>query len=276
MKIDLPVVKGIIFAGCSFTWGQGLYYYSNLPTLKEPAPDQYDPNLLTASHIKYTEILRFPRLVTNHFKTFEWVHPLNGGSHKSIIQWWKTSLDTSINSLTHVDSTPVKKISSQEISHIVFQLTQPHRCPLLDLGYDEPVAFGDAYLPKNQDVFEKWLNKNQIKFDSYEDYYINYSLNTVKDFLIECENKGLKVLILNWPKNNNNFIKNDKWLIDRFCTIKYKNNIYYDIETLMKDFPSMSIHKDFENLIDPPIDTHPSKKCHELIAQNIIKRLENE
>lgn len=25
-------VKGLIFAGCSFTWGQGLNYYNNFPT----------------------------------------------------------------------------------------------------------------------------------------------------------------------------------------------------------------------------------------------------
>ena len=49
------VVKGIIFAGCSFTWGQGLYYYSNLPTLKEPGPFLYDNNIVEQSHIKFME-----------------------------------------------------------------------------------------------------------------------------------------------------------------------------------------------------------------------------
>ena len=29
-------MKGILFGGCSFTWGQGLYFYSNLPNLYEP------------------------------------------------------------------------------------------------------------------------------------------------------------------------------------------------------------------------------------------------
>ena len=47
MKIkDDKVTKGIIFAGCSFTWGQGLYYYSNMETLKEPPPNQYDVTLV--------------------------------------------------------------------------------------------------------------------------------------------------------------------------------------------------------------------------------------
>ena len=29
-------MKGIIFGGCSFTWGQGLYFYSDLVDLKYP------------------------------------------------------------------------------------------------------------------------------------------------------------------------------------------------------------------------------------------------
>ena len=55
-KENAKVGKGMIFAGCSFTWGQGLYYYSNLSTLKEPPPDCYDSKLLTGSHIRLSLI----------------------------------------------------------------------------------------------------------------------------------------------------------------------------------------------------------------------------
>ena len=51
------VYKGMVFAGCSFTWGQGLYYYSNLPTLKEPPPDAYNSNLVNHSHNAYPPFL---------------------------------------------------------------------------------------------------------------------------------------------------------------------------------------------------------------------------
>lgn len=30
-------MKGILFGGCSFTWGQGLYFYSDLPNLYNPS-----------------------------------------------------------------------------------------------------------------------------------------------------------------------------------------------------------------------------------------------
>ena len=63
--------KGILFAGCSFTWGQGLYYYSGLETLKEPAPEQFDKKLIKDAHLRFMWTIRFPRLVANHFETFE-------------------------------------------------------------------------------------------------------------------------------------------------------------------------------------------------------------
>ena len=35
----LARTKGIIFAGCSFTWGQGLWYYMNSSTVQEDTKD---------------------------------------------------------------------------------------------------------------------------------------------------------------------------------------------------------------------------------------------
>ena len=87
-KPNAVVSKGMVFAGCSFTWGQGLYYYSNLSTLREPLPDHYDSSLVTSSHIEYMRTIRYPRLVSNYFNTFEYVHPNNGGSNHSAIAWW--------------------------------------------------------------------------------------------------------------------------------------------------------------------------------------------
>ena len=86
-------MKGLIFAGCSFTWGQGLYYYSGLDTLVEPEPDSYDANLLTDAHKRYMETLRYPRLVANHFNTFEVVSNQNGGSEETSIDFINSSFN---------------------------------------------------------------------------------------------------------------------------------------------------------------------------------------
>lgn len=271
MKINLPVRKGIIFAGCSFTWGQGLYYYSNLPTLRE-GTNSYKGELVTESQIEYMKTIRFPRLVSNHFNTFELVDPLNGGSHLSIINWWKGYLNISRNVPRLSDNI----VYFNEVSHIVFQLTQCHRCVSLQLSDDTIIPYNEAYFPENRKLFERWMKNNNIDLDNYLDYYTSASLNSVKEFLMGLEEKGLKCIIINWPKENVDFIKNDKWITERFLPIEYKDIKFYDMDTLLEKHPEMSVAGDFENFEQPPKDSHPSKKCHRVIADNIIKRIENE
>ena len=82
--------KGIVFAGCSFTWGQGLYYYSKMSTVKEPAPEQYEHKLVTDAHKRFMATLRFPRLVANHFNTFESFKISNGGSEDETFDFFHT------------------------------------------------------------------------------------------------------------------------------------------------------------------------------------------
>lgn len=297
MKIDLPVTKGIIFAGCSFTWGQGLYYYSNLPTLKE-GTNSFNLKQLTYSQIEYMKSVRYPRLVAEHFKTFEIVSPTNGGAHKSIVTWWSSSLG-----IPSKESMINKKISCQEISTVVFQLTQTHRCRNLVLDKTDgyfirckqivdrwlaknnmtvgkylgryAISYNEAYFPKYEKLFERWLAKNNLTIDTYQEYYTRESLEQVKIFLTECEKRGLRTVIINWPKENVDYIKSDKWFCDRFLPLTYMDKEYDDIDTLMEEHPDMKISSDYKNFSSPPPDNHPSLDCHKLIAKNLITYLEN-
>jgi hypothetical protein len=79
-------MKGIIFAGCSFTWGQGLYFYSDLIDVPKIGDTEYNDNKFKDSHFKFKDTLRFPRLVANHFDTFEVVKKQNGGSDEHSIE----------------------------------------------------------------------------------------------------------------------------------------------------------------------------------------------
>ena len=109
------IYKGFVFAGCSFTWGQGLYYYSNLPTLKEPLPNQYDKELLTDAQNMFRKTLYYPRLVSNHFNTFEITKNSNGGSEESSFDF--------LNIIFNVNET----YKFDEIEYIIFQTSIPTR-----------------------------------------------------------------------------------------------------------------------------------------------------
>jgi hypothetical protein len=116
-------MKGLIFAGCSFTWGQGLYYYSKLDTLVEPAPDCYDAKLVTDAHKRYMSTLRYPRLVANRFNTWEVTSKQNGGSEETSINFINSAFGLSEGFGFLVD----EKFDFKEIEYVIIQTSQPNR-----------------------------------------------------------------------------------------------------------------------------------------------------
>lgn len=257
------ITKGMIFVGCSFTWGQGLYYYSNLPTLSEPLPDHFDRNLLTTSHIRFMESTRFARQVASHFNTWELVHPHNSGSNREDINWWCQQFAD-------------QEIDHCEISHLVFQLTHWHRNTFefsLD-GNEYKLAFWEIGEEPYRSIFTTWLSRNNISLESWIDSYIRTNLSEVKGFLTEMESKGIKTAIVAWPNEYIKYINNDAWMSDRLVWLTHADKKYPTIETIMDAHKEMMIKYDYNNFAVPPQDHHPSMLCHTVIANSLIKFLE--
>jgi len=91
-------MKGIVFAGCSFTWGEGLELYSKYDSVNINSIKRYSyhfPDMgyfMPKSHLKFIESNRFSRLVSHHFRTFDLVAEKNGGNHQTMINHIKKSL----------------------------------------------------------------------------------------------------------------------------------------------------------------------------------------
>ena len=91
-------MKGIIFAGCSFTWGEGLELYSNYDSVNVHSIKRYSYNFpdigyfMPKSHLKFIESNRFSRLVSQHYGTFDLVTEKNGGNHQTMLTHIKKSL----------------------------------------------------------------------------------------------------------------------------------------------------------------------------------------
>jgi len=288
-KKDASITKGMIFAGCSYTWGQGLYYYSNLTTLR----DQNNPwgyyNIYTESHHRFRESVRYPRLVAKHFNTFEWVQPQNGGANDQIVNYWKSCFTNrnpgAIFSSKSHGSVPnkIEFIDYDEVSHVVFQLTQWMRdlfkCEVEEEVIEIPIQWYWENNPNRdrpyKDMFEKYLNDNNLVYGQMNAELMVKGLNNVKEFLMECESKGLKTYILAWPHEFIQWIEKDDWLYERWITFNYNEKKYKCIEHMNLDNPEFEIYKDYENFKIPPQDSHPSLKCHQVIADNIIEFIEN-
>ena len=259
--------KGFLFIGCSFTWGQGLYYYSNLESVKEPLPNTFDMSILTEGQLRYMYANRFPRLVANHYNTFELVNGGNGGGDMSNCEYWTHMLGK--HSL----------YPFSDYSNIVFQLSQPHR-NWTTFEYEgkkykfNAFAVGEKDYDKNFDVFTKWLESNNLNIDSWNELHIKQSLDYVKKTLMYFEEQGINTNIMTWTGYYIKHILNDSWLRKRFIKLYHDGIAFNSLDSLML-LPDMKISTDVENLSKPPIDDHPSLKCHKIIAESIIKKLEN-
>lgn len=282
-------VKGLVFAGCSFTWGQGLNYYNNFPTNIEMPLGRYDKTKLTASHVKYIKKHRFPRLVADHFNTYEFVRWDNGGSNQEAVEWFRGCF-TQVENLDTPEANIVygkkpMRIDYSEISHVIFQLTQLDRDSItLEINGK---MIKDGYLQwisDRKDQLSWYLDEHNLDFDLWCKERLQDSFNNVKNFLMECEDKGIQAIVTTWPWENNEYIQRDSWMCDRLLPITYKNETYYSFHDMVGGNgydtkppvnAELLINFDYENFIEPPTDMHISKLGHKVIADNIIAYIEN-
>ena len=284
----IPVVKGMIFAGCSFTWGQGLYYYSNLPTLKEPLPHHYDADLVKFTHYEYMRSVRYPRLVASHFKQFEVCQPFNGGASYSIHQWWEECF----NKFKSPDPEREKSVNGdyyhqkydyEDFSHIFYQFTQwtrGHSPAMICRNSDGAIVRTMHYSAMQNENFPQWLEENNLTLEQYIDRGKRREIEDAKNFLKKFEENGVKVYVVSWPFDIVDYIKNDPWLAEKLIEFDYLGTHYTNIESMMawsEDVrPELTIAYDRSWFKEPPSDHHPSLDCHRVIADSIIRHLEKE
>lgn len=268
--INNTTTKGIVFAGCSFTWGQGLYYYSNMSTLIEPAPDAYNPAIVTDAHKRFGATLRYPRLVANYFKTFEVVSKQNGGCEDTSIAFLQKVFGR-LDAHTHLSD---DNFSYSEIDYIILQTSQIVRNEFI-FEYENKKWKFLPWEELESKMFYNWLAENNINFDDWAKMHYTNVYNKLKSELEFYESKGIKVFILCWEEDYLKHFGDDKWLIDRLIPMFYNGVDYVTIRNLMDTHKYLHINSDYDYFEDPPKDHHPSKLCHEIIAKNVIEKIEN-
>lgn len=267
------ISRGIAFAGCSFTWGQGLYYYSDLPSLIEQPLNSYDSNLVHFSHRKAAHRLRFARQVADYFDTFEIVHYNNGGNLDAIIQYWKEHAFQSGDArILASEKNPVyRAYDPRDIEYFVLQCTQWSRT-VVDNIIDQPVQRWQL-LDQHTEVFKEYLNANQLTLDQYIDQCKLEDVRAYKNLLEYVESLGIKTLIMTWPEDLLKYIGKDPWLDARMIKFDYLGHTYNSIEKLIENNLGMTLDTDYQNFEEPPTDNHPSLLCHRVIATAIIEKI---
>lgn len=260
-------MKGIIFLGCSYTWGQGLYYYSGFDTLKEPL-NEYTFNQKDISHaqIKYKNKFRFARLVADEFNTFEVARNVNGGNED--------------NSFKFLGNLFITNFVYDDFSYIILQISHIYRnsfkFELDGVPYESTINPKDIRVDEHN-KFYKWYDSNNITPDVWKDMFLSQQVERIKNKLLFYESKGIKSKIISWQEEIIPYLKNDLFLNEKLVRFTYEDDIFESISILQEKHPNMTIKYDYETFGDnTPQDHHSSKLCHEIIAESIIKNIKSE
>ena len=273
------MIKGLLFGGCSFTWGQGLYFYSNLSNLSRYDNYAFSAGKITEAMIRHKNSLRFPRLVANHLNTFEVckddIGQLrgNGGSEDETFDYF--------DYLFNVE----RKFSYDDFSHIIIQLSNPYRnyfefklnnriykTKILDShlynGVDDDVVGGDE--------FDEYCRLHNYTIEDVEKIHLYNQYNRLKDRVIFYNSKNITVKIISWFDDVITNVKDDDFFNDKKIKINYNDKDFNTIMRLMDSDSDMVIESDFKNNKNITVmDRHPSKLCHEVIANSVINNLIN-
>jgi len=122
----------IIFAGCSYTWGEGLELYQDDTKWIEARNSQIHHHgiqeLSDEGSVQFREQNRFPGIVSNHYNTPAFVATENGGceaaSHRHIVNTIneQPKLDPSVQEWTRIED-------EKKFSVIIYQFTALERNP---------------------------------------------------------------------------------------------------------------------------------------------------
>ena len=86
-------MKDIIFAGCSYTWGQSLWYEANFPNDNHPRDGFFYGNKVCEECYEYIVENRFANQVAKYFKKNALVAATNGGDLIQSINFVKNRLE---------------------------------------------------------------------------------------------------------------------------------------------------------------------------------------
>jgi hypothetical protein len=273
-------IKGLLFGGCSFTWGQGLYHYSNLSNLPATSENHsFNSKVVTEAMIRHKNSLRFSRLVANDLNTFEVckedVGQLsgNGGSEDETFAYF--------DYLFNVE----RKFSYNDFSHIIIQLSNPYRnyfeFELNGVSYRTKISNTHLYNGIDDDVvggekFEEYCNLHNYSIYDIQNIHLNTQYKRLKEKVIFYNNKNIDVKIICWFGDVIGILKNDNFFNDKIIRFNYNNKNFSTIMSLMESDVDMVIEGDFKKNKNMTVkDRHPSKFCHEIIADSIVRNLTN-
>ena len=306
-----PNSKPIIFAGDSFTWGEGLELYQDKDKWIKARKKEcyhYDLDAITdVPSIQFRQDNRFAGLVSKHYNTFQLVEPHNGGHYSSAMAHIRAMLETKYK--------PACIILQHNIfsrNPYKFDYQSKHKF-CVDTGFRQITNFEDLFVIDDDTYYKLQRDRGITNFYEYsvkeviehysEEYqiffktclkemgaeieeplprimkrYFKWENNRIQDGLEiivkQCEeiNKTIPIYFIdNWNKKDSNKMKKFSFIKDRIIPLEDDDGNLHSDWSTWSDSLSEPMIK--SNFSDSSND-HPSLGAHTLIAKSIIQFLD--
>jgi hypothetical protein len=253
--------KKIIFAGCSFTYGHGLWHYTKEEGL--PKDDKVIRYHEFPESLKFMEDNRFARLVSEHFGAKEISKPTTSGNDEVSLYFIRE-----LFGLKHPKRWTEDELNYEEVSHVIFQTSFLDRCSLYENGKRLQVY-----------NFENFVNNPRydegdlgLFWDKLKLFYYN-EIQNLFEFL---EEKNIKCYMIAMDDDYRDLIEKDEYMMKRFIEIEYDGKTFNNFRSLSDYNQKLIICNDTDFFDNPPKDLHPGLEWHRIISDSIIKKLESD
>lgn len=253
--------KKIIFAGCSFTYGHGLWHYTKEKGL--PKDDKVIHYYEFPESLKFTEDNRFGRLVSEHFGGKEILKPTTSGNDEVSLYFIRE-----LFGLKHPKRWTEDSLNYEEVSHVIFQTSFLDRCSLHENGKRLQVYDFENYTdnPRHDE------NDLGIFWEKLKLFYYN-EIRNLFEFL---EEKNIKCYMIAMDDDYRDLIEKDEYMLNRFIDIEYDGKTFNNFRSLSDYNQKLIICNDTNFFDNPPKDLHPGLEWHRIVSDSIIKKLESE
>jgi hypothetical protein len=264
-------MDGVVWCrGCSFSFGEGLQYFSNLPSVVIPKVHEFDYFELRHSQYRFIQNNRYSKLLADKLSTIDVNTSSNGGTNNDIynalFELYNTKNEAKQDRMAYQSETFVPLC---DVDVIVIQFTNIFRDIIKLDGITYPLQ---NMAPTFDEYVEMFIKKN-MTLEEFCERVAQQVLDKFKVLLqkIEVANPNIKIRVISWENDIDSVMRNDEYYKDKVVTFEYKDKIFKTLRDMIYSYSKLTIAETFYPMCKD--DQHMNLEGHSLIAESIYKTI---
>ena len=265
-------MNGVVWCrGCSFSFGEGLQYLSNLPSVIIPKRHQFDYFELRHSQYRFIQNNRYSKLLADKLGTIDVNTSANGGTNNDIYNalftLYNTKNEAKQDRMAFQSETFVPLC---DVEVIVIQFTSIFRDAIILDGIKYPLH--NDVTPTFDEYVELFIKKN-MTLEQFCERAAQQVLDRFKVLLqkIEQINSNIKIRVIAWENDIDLVMRNDDYYKDKVVNFEYKDKIFKNLREIIYSYSNLTIAEMFTRRCIN--DQHMNIEGHKLIAESIYKTI---